>query len=272
MQGQVAVAGAVFPYGLADLKYWIIKRKDGSVIKFVLQEGTKSDPRLTAGEKSAESSAQLLLAHAWCHHFPVNPVYMEKGLSLYIADDVGVKKDGPNFDVVIDCGDVVKFTNGAFFEERVFAGDRTLVKKFDQFQLLSGKFPRVLKIQWWDRCAPDLTPAFWPALAEELKNAGRVVINCQGGHGRSGTGIVCLLMAYIPSYTPLDAFIHLRAVHCPRAIESKAQHDYINSVGLALGREGNMPSLGTVDNYKEAFEQSKNQDAQRLRKLLQKTS
>ena len=75
-------------------------------------------------------------------------------------------------------------------------------------------------------------------------------------------------MCYIPSYTPLDAFIHLRAVHCPRAIESTAQHKYINEVGIALGREGNMPALGNVHNYKEAFEQSKNKDAQRIRKLL----
>ena len=271
MQGQLmeGTKGATFPYSLADLLYWVIKRKDGTVVKFVLAEGARPQGTGTIvnhSVRTASASARVFAAHEWCHHFPVNPVYVNDKLKLYIADDIGVRKDGPKFDIVIDCGDVVKFSNKDFFQEGIFSGDSDFASKFTKFQIGQPSLPRVLKINWWDRCEPELSPEFWPALAPDL--GGRVVINCQGGHGRSGTAIVCLLMCYIPSYTPLDAFIHLRAVHCPRAIESTAQHKYINEVGIALGREGNMPALGNVHNYKEAFEQSKNKDAQRIRKLL----
>jgi hypothetical protein len=270
-----------FPYLLEDLQYWVVKRKDGGIVKFVVDEGIKCLPSGSAvataktcgyynasGTKSAEASASTFTASSVCYHDPHNPIYQGKDVALFCADDTGQLKYGKQFDYVIDCGDVIKFTNSDFFPKALLTGDTRLVKALDKYRINTAPPPKVLKIDWWDRCAPDLDPEFWVALSKELK--GDVSINCQGGHGRTGTAFVCLLMVYEPTYDPLTAITHLRAVHCARAIESKIQHEYINDVAKFLGREPNALEVEKVKSYKDAFNASKLPALVKQRELLVK--
>ena len=129
-------------------------------------------------------------------------------------------------------------------------------------------FSRVLKIDWEDRAAPDVLPEFWVELNKRL--VGDVMTCCQGGHGRSGTALVCLLLVNAPDYDARDAIVHLRASHCPRAIESAVQHDYIDDVAKFLGREPNALAVREITDYKAAFATSEKATAVRFRELLAK--
>ena len=91
---------------------------------------------------------------------------------------------------------------------------------------------------------------------------------CVGGHGRSGTSFVCLLLNNAPDYDALDAIVHVRAVHCPRAIESIFQHEYIDDVATFLGREANAKKASSINDYKAAFWASEKPTAVATRKAL----
>ena len=96
------------------------------------------------------------------------------------------------------------------------------------------------------------------------------MINCQGGHGRSGTALTALMMVLTPTYNCADAILHLRAVHCPRAIESKEQHEYLDKLAVSLGRKGNSGELVGVANYRERFLAIKKKAAQPYQERLKK--
>lgn len=269
-------AAAGFPYSLSDLKYWIIKRTDGTSVKFVLnrdkvEEQKDYSPGLGAQIQKqipSEASTSMNRSYAlsdFCHHTPINPLWVseDNAVALYVGDAPGAKKEWEKFDFVIDGGDVI---NLAFRKDAELAGDRKLVELASQY-LTGIPETRVLQIDWWDRKAPDLIPAFWTALSKEIK--GDVMTCCQGGHGRSGTAFVCLLLNFAPDYDALDAVVHLRAVHCPRAIESKVQHMYINDVASYLGRKPNAgEELDDIKDFKKLFMESTKPTAVRTREWL----
>jgi hypothetical protein len=57
----------------------------------------------------------------------------------------------------------------------------------------------------------------------------------------------------LTDYTPLDALTHIRALHCARAIESKEQHAYLNTLGTYLKREPDAMDAEEVKSFKERF-------------------
>lgn len=254
-----------FPFALSDLKYWVIRRKDGTLIKYTLTSGSNGDLVKVPGQSEAKVGTyprEYKPTHHslsdWCMHNPSEaPIFSsdEFNIDLYIADAFGTKAHHEEFDFVLDCGNVLTITangNVVGCDNKVLYGDPELVKFLAKHGVKGGKTPtRVMKIDWFDRQAPPLEPSFWPALAEKLD--GMVLCNCQGGHGRSGTSLVCLMMVMNPEYTPKDAIIHLRAMHCPRAIESKVQHEYINAVGKYLGRPENAGEVTGIQDYRAAF-------------------
>lgn len=244
---------ASFPYFLSDIDYWVVRRKDGTVAKFSL--GNTGEVKGGQARTVPTSATQQFPLHsslsAYCRHEGKEPVFETDTFTMYIADSPGVKKEKHNFDIIIDCGDV--FFPSEFKVKPLLEGEEGLVRALSKHQLIGGYGPtaKLLQIDWLDRQAPKLSPAFWPDLAKRLK--GDVVINCQGGHGRSGTGLVCLLMATHPAYSPLDGIIQLRALHCPRAIESVVQHEYLNEVAAYLKRPQNALHDAEIKNYREEF-------------------
>lgn len=259
-----------FPFTLADLAFWVIKRKDGTVAKFVIGETKTSNAQETAahygtgqGQSLITETSTTKTSHLseYCHHTPVSPTYVGEDISLYVADSWGIRSMKNDFDFIVDCGDVFKVSD----QNNMLVGDQELVGKLSQFST-RARPTRILQIDWDDRRAPDLEPEFWTSLLPLLR--GDVCVNCQGGHGRSGTSAVCLMMVMSPDYSALDAITHLRAVHCPRAIESKLQHEYINLVAKYLKRDANAMDAEKVSNFKEAFLASKKKTAIRSRKEL----
>ena len=266
-EGKVITAGS-FPYRLEDLISWTVRRTDGTTARFILTEAAKelvgntqqvstaikTDPWSAKGRETGSLSA-------WCQHTPKTPIWENDSLRLYVGDNYGAKATKDDFDFVIDGGDVLNYFKGS----TILAGDQTLVEGLKEFAV-EMPATRLLKIDWWDRKAPEVVPEFWVALNKLV--TGDVMTCCQGGHGRSGTSAVCLMLVNSPDYDALDAIVHLRAVHCPRAIESKVQHEYINDVAKFLGREANGDLAGEIKDYKGAFRASKKPTAIRMRKIL----
>lgn len=251
-----------FPFKLEDLQYWVMKRKDGMVVKYRVA-GVTGNSTAKVGDyipstgytpTPINSSPSL---SAWCKHNPsVDPIWVADKFDLYIADAPGCRGFKDEFDVVLDCGDILTASYAAG-NEPVCSGDEELTKMFRKYENppdYQKDRTRVLKLDWDDRAAPPMTFDFWPALYKQLNKIGGTVLTaCQGGHGRSGTSLVCLLMVGNKDYTPADAIIHLRAMHCPRAIESGVQHSYIGEFGAFLGRTNDVERVKDVKDFKAEF-------------------
>jgi hypothetical protein len=253
---------AQFPFTLDDLDYWVVKRKDGIITKYQLIENADYDKKhphkigevkhypALLGAAGNSGTVDLRLAHMAeiCAHKAEKPIWADdKGRSLSIANVLGLKENYKQFDLVLDCGHILNLTG--LEDSRVLRGSSDWIDELQQYT--DDYCPSIIRIDWEDREAPPLQPAFWPALAKML--TGKTVTACQGGHGRSGTSLVCLLMSLCEDYTPYDAVCHLRAMHCGRAIESNVQHQYIDEVGKHLGRETNVEGVKKVKDFRAAF-------------------
>ena len=251
------MSAGTFPFKLDDLVSWTVRRTDGAVTKFSLttiEVSKASEPTKSVGAAVSSGAKVGWGLASYCSHVPKTPVFCvdavdratKTPLALYVGS-VSSKSVKDTFDFIVDCGNVLTAWD---LPDRTLEGDGELVKALSP-HITSVPSVRVLKVDWFDRMAPKLDPAFWPALNAQLH--GDVMTCCQGGHGRSGTSFVCLLLCNAPDYDALDAIIHLRAVHCARAIESQVQHEYINEVAKHLGRKANAMELGEVHDYKGAF-------------------
>lgn len=234
-----------FQFKPGDLVAWIQRKKDGSVVRYELTAPA------TTRKESYYQPTQVSSVAKWCDHTPKldRSVFDDpKGqFKLFAGDAPGVRKAKSDFDLVIDGGDVLVVPK----KSDILEGDETLVKLLEKHSTKATLTkPRVLQIDWFDRMAPELHPAFWKDLAAHLK--GNVICCCQGGHGRTGTALVSLMMA-LTDYDALDAITHLRAIHCPRAIESVVQHQYLNIVAAYFKRTPNALEAETVKDFRNRF-------------------
>lgn len=266
-----------FPFKLDDLQSWTLKRVDGTITKFVLtqyEQGKKAITGQVLGNTSTSSARTTTSLGAYCSHVPTQIPIVEfdsstrpEGLlRLWIAGMSGAKTTKDTFDFVIDGGDVISIwgsTHGA-----ILTGDDILASSLASYVTKAAQ-TRVLKIDWDDRQAPPVSPEFWVELNKQL--FGDVMTCCVGGHGRSGSAFVCLLLVNAPDYNAKDAIIHLRAVHCPRAIESVVQWEYIDKVAAYLGREANAKEAMAITNYADAFAKSNKPTAVATRKMLKES-
>lgn len=245
-----------FPFNLSDIEAWVIKRKDGSIVRYVLEDFD------IPGKHVTKPGPTPYVNHGWsrdyslsgfCIHTPTpeKPIFTYRGfanpVNLCVGDNSGAKIAKGKFDFVIDGGNVIY----PYESSRILRGDEEVVTLLAKHTLpeMANK-PRIVHLEWADRQAPPVHPQFWVDLSQMLY--GDVMTSCQGGHGRSGSAAVILMMNWT-DYSALEAIIHLRAVHCPRAIESTVQHDYINWVARYLGREANAHDAEKITDYKAAF-------------------
>ena len=266
------VSSPLFPYSLADIKYWIVKRRTGEIVRYTLTDTAQiaGAARSSAASSTAAYSGSL---GQWCKHdLTSEPIFISGKTRLFICDSMGAKAAKDKVDFLIDGGDVISLAYARPNLRGILDGDDKLSAKLAEHNTASLDGSRVLKIEWMDRKAPLLEPGFWPALAKMV--SGDVMTACQGGHGRSGTALVCLMMVLNPEYDASDAITHLRAMHCPRAIESYEQHNYIDEVATHLGRKANASDVHSISSFKEAFLKIQKKSAlpyqDRLRKLMEK--
>ena len=240
-----------FPYTISDLDYYVIKRKDGVTAKYVMRGGSIVDKSSALIHLPGVSSQPYKTTLSdFCHHTPITSIFGNKEKQVFIADFNGLKSEWKKFDNVVDCGKVLPV--GLFLPDPIMIGDEDFVDKLIGYTIPEEPdLPRVIQLDWPDREAPPLHPQFFVDLESELK--GSTVVSCVGGHGRSGTTMVCLMMVMFKDYTPFTAMCHLRSLHCPRAIEGMKQHDYIGKFGEYLGRPNDMNKVSGVKSFKESF-------------------
>lgn len=270
-----------FPFGPEDIESWTLRNHDGTTIRMVLYDHNRTSMVFPGVKKILAGPPETKQVHVggfggaqgsfysgsiskWCSHHPAPlPVFSGvnkagKKIDLYIADAAGTRAHWKEMDFVLDGGDVLGwFELDPIGKSALLSGDTKLALTLAEHvagpktTTPAPNVPtRVLKIKWADRQAPDLEFTFWPALLEQLH--GKVLCNCQGGHGRSGTALTILMML-MSTYDALDALTHLRAIHCPRAIESVVQHAYIDKFATWLGRTANAKDAHAVKSYRARF-------------------
>lgn len=275
-----------FPFALEDISSWVIRRKDGTVVKYtIVASGDVAKSQKPAEPKVKQASYYGNCSYSghlsdYCDHAPWPegladmpkgghsrpPVFTNGKISLWIADAPGARKTHTGFDVCIDGGNVLDVPGerdlpDIYGDPKFCAAlSRHTINTLKKSSLIEG--PRIIKLRWFDRMAPPVLPSFWPALLVELEKMQskldrplRVLTICQGGHGRSGSALVALMMC-MTDYTPLDALTHIRALHCARAIESKVQHEYLNLLAKHLGRAENAFDVEQVKSYKDTLASS----------------
>lgn len=254
-----------FPFTIEDLAYFVIEREDGTIVKFTM-DGKGDFGRVGSSTPVGAASPHYPTPSmsAWCAHNPAAvPTYTvgrgegKPPLGIWIADAQGTRAHKTHFDLVIDGGDVLSIWTPKPSSPRL-EGDPALCEALEQYAVESAPIasgPRILQIDWYDRKAPPLHPAFWPDLAQRLlddESLKRVLVCCQGGHGRSGSTLVALMMCYT-DYNSIDAITHLRAVHCARAIESIEQHEYLARLSAHLDRPCDPGETSQITDFKARF-------------------
>lgn len=93
--------------------------------------------------------------------------------------------------------------------------------------------PTILYLTIEDFNAPTrVTKEFWVALWEDLKAQApcKVLILCQGGHGRTGLVVTCLMMAAKFEVGDINPLQWLRDNYCKKAVESQVQLEYVGEM------------------------------------------
>jgi protein-tyrosine phosphatase len=96
-------------------------------------------------------------------------------------------------------------------------------------------------ITWPDMKAIHANTDFWDYLLSILPESGKIVINCHGGKGRTGTALAALWIAanahgkvFVPA---ADAIKYIRDIYHVQAIESKEQEKYIEALAEEWKKE-----------------------------------
>lgn len=89
-----------------------------------------------------------------------------------------------------------------------------------------------IQMDWADYGTINLPVQFWRDLVEHIKEKKlKLLIFCQGGHGRTGTALACLFTVAL-GYKPAEAIQWVRKNYCHEAIETKGQEAYVLSMAL----------------------------------------
>lgn len=89
-----------------------------------------------------------------------------------------------------------------------------------------------LQIDWPDYGVTTLPRAFWEDLTNHLKKHRlRMLVFCQGGHGRTGTAIASLLVVAM-KYGADEATAWVRKNYCGKAVETWGQERYVEKMDL----------------------------------------
>lgn len=107
----------------------------------------------------------------------------------------------------------------------LYVPEATLPDKYESLRAHTRVTPDTIVIPWPDFGVPPVKPTFWAALIERLP-PGKVIVCCDGGHGRTGTALASLLIVGM-KMSAQDATKFVRDHHCEWAIESDGQERYL---------------------------------------------
>jgi hypothetical protein len=110
----------------------------------------------------------------------------------------------------------------------------------------------VYRLPWADMQPPSLTLKQWRGLVADLGQGKRshrsrrdinVLIQCEAGHGRTGTALACLAAASGCTEHPID---FVRRLYCSEAVETDGQCWYVADMFQVEDREGSQKSVQTT--------------------------
>jgi hypothetical protein len=115
----------------------------------------------------------------------------------------------------------------------------------------SARFiPRVIKMPTKDYDSPPVVSHFWEAFWLDLQDEAKptngrlkILIACQGGHGRTGTVLTAL--AHVAGIEAPDLIEWIRTTYCEEAVESKRQVEYLQAMGVVTEGKLAAPVLST---------------------------
>lgn len=148
-------------------------------------------------------------------------IYEHDGKKLYAASGNGLKEYSGNWELIIDLAHNIRGQKG--FIEPISTPRFQALKKFTfgQNQVKS----EILQLDWPDMGVAPATIDFWLALWDMLPE--RTVTACMGGHGRTGTALVAMIIAS-GGMDYYEALKHVRTTHCEEAVETLSQEQYLH--------------------------------------------
>ncbi len=182
-----------------------------------------------------------------CHNGP-NLVIDREGLQVYGASLYEAEDNYYNYDLIISLGIYCKPN-----KEKGIAKSRI---KSVGLERVIEKFiyqPEHLVLDWQDYGVPFLSKEFWLELVRVLKKKGRdrsrhnngngkykVMLHCQGGHGRTGTALAILAGLVYGSEEGWNERIvkKIREKHCSHSVENDSQLEYVEKItGVDCSKE-----------------------------------
>jgi hypothetical protein len=110
-----------------------------------------------------------------------------------------------------------------------------------------------LQLDWPDFGTINMPREFWVDLLKYLEaNNFKMLVFCQGGHGRTGTALA-VMMGLALDYNSEDAMKWVRQNYCFQAIESLSQEAYIRRMLNEPPKVPNITGVVTGDHLKSAI-------------------
>lgn len=158
----------------------------------------------------------------WGHH-KHEPAEMicdtDDAWSLSVGSRDGIVAFANNFDIVMN------LSGRSILETHVIP-----IPELAKWKHGGDTFAEML-LDWPDNGVAYFPLQFWLDVLEHLQiKKLKMVINCVGGHGRTGTALACMLIVSGICTEGDEAIKWVRANHCDRAIESAEQERYIRSI------------------------------------------
>lgn len=200
------------------------KRRPNATPKSATTNDPRPAPKYTPPYGGVWTESEWHKAEASrCVHDPTHVIEIDS-VPIYVADGPGARK-APAGAVVLNCTGTPR------------RDPAVLPKSLDALQAhLSSDAVEEIVLPWPDGGTPPVKRSFWRALIEACAaRKAPLVIHCIGGHGRTGTALASILIAY--SIPAQDAIEFVREHHCNRAIETTAQELYLDRLDKILNSD-----------------------------------
>ncbi len=187
----------------------------------------------------------------------------DHNVQYFVCNATGARARKGMFDVVVDCGAIfTSWDDGPPKPIPMIKGSEYFVKALEKHAPpVVPKNPKYLEIVWPDQKIPAATPEFWVALRDKCREYAvalgeknlKVMLACQGGHGRSGTAAACMSLVVYNYLCAKTAVLHVRTFHCESAVESVGQEEYIDRLSIALGGTTGAKETSKINDSTVAF-------------------
>ncbi len=186
------------------------------------KESQKNSSNTNKGNDTTKSTTTTYYNSEPCHEGNVE-VFKKDGVTVYAGGDF--RDAEPNeVDVVLDLASNIKKNKW------------DIPSTWSSAKFVTGP-KHVLDLHITDYSIPKLQgegvkKEFWSALWKDLKKIAPVSVlaMCQGGHGRTGVVVTCLMMAAKLDIGDENAILWLRDKYCEKVVESQSQIVYLGDM------------------------------------------